>query len=77
MNHLKINLEQAAKFSVRAENKLAAESALRMIESGSLRTRGEVKSYIERAIEKARQDRSACIDCHRSMFCVDEHRGCK
>jgi hypothetical protein len=57
MIHLKANLEQAAKFSIRAENKAAAEGALRLIASGNITTRTQANNYIKQALEKARKDR--------------------
>jgi hypothetical protein len=58
MIHLRANLEQAARFSIRAENKQAAETAIRLIDAGALRTRAQVDSYIHKALDKARKDRN-------------------
>ncbi len=58
MIHLRANLEQAARFSVRQENKHAAETAIRMMDAGTLRTRGQVDDYIKRALAKAKKDRT-------------------
>jgi hypothetical protein len=55
--HLRANLEQAARFSIRVENKRAAETALRMIDTGTLKTRTQVKTYIEQALKRAKDDR--------------------
>ena len=57
MIHLKANLEQAARFSIRIENKRAAESALKLMDAGKLKTRGDVKLFIERALDKAKEQR--------------------
>lgn len=57
MEHLKRNLEQAARFSIRIDNKIAADTALRLIDAGTLRTRGQVQTYITQALDKARLDR--------------------
>lgn len=59
VQHLKANLDQAARFSIRIENRQAAETALLMINAGALRTRAQVHDYINKALEKARLDREA------------------
>lgn len=70
MEHLKANLEQAAKFSVRAENRIAAQEALNAMNKGSLRTRTQVDDFLKMAIERAKQNRERCLNCHREVFCA-------
>ena len=58
MIHMRANLEQAARFSTRLENKRAAVAALRLIAVGALTTRAQVDEYIKKALEAAKCQKS-------------------